>query len=88
MDKLECLLPHMDARVLIYINPSLDLHNYITFDLDDQMVTFPTMFLGSINTCFLCRRDGHMRHAFFLIKTKKKPNPNSIIKYTVVHCAL
>ncbi|GLJ44341.1 hypothetical protein SUGI_0928640 [Cryptomeria japonica] len=82
MDSTDSPLPHIDARVLMSLSPGLDIPNEIRFVFDGHEFSCPIYFLGRINACFLCRREGHMRRACPILK--KKPPPKEQAQDTPV----
>lgn len=52
-------LPYLDARILIAINPKIDILEVLRIDMEDEFSSFPTEILGSLNACFLFHREFH-----------------------------
>lgn len=68
------LVPNLDARVLTSINPRVDIPRIIDIKLWDESFTCILETLGGLNSCFLCRREGHIRRSCPILSRRSKPN--------------
>lgn len=72
VDNTHSLVPHMDDRVLILINFDKNLPKFIA-NVDEEPMVYIVEYLGGINTCFICRREGHFQRNFSILM-KHKPH--------------
>lgn len=72
------LVPNLDAKVLISINPGVDISRFIDIKLQNDSFTYILETLGGLNSCFLCRREGHVRHSCPILSNRPKPFANPL----------
>lgn len=54
IDNSPNLIPHLDAKVLVSINPGHDVPRFIDIKIDEEPISCLIETLGGINSCFLC----------------------------------
>lgn len=78
VDNSSSLIPHLDARVLISINPGFDFPKMVNINLEKELVVCPIEILGGVNAFFLCRKEGHIcRNCPIINKTKGLDRPRN-----------
>lgn len=78
IDETTCLVPNLDARMLVLIKPGIDIPPSLTLNVNEETFVYPIEMLGGLNACFLCKKEGHLRKNCPIINRRNhKPNSNS-----------
>lgn len=79
IEKSRVTLPHLDARILVSFHSRVKISDAIELEFDGKLYKCEIEALGGLNSCFLCKTNGHQKRDFSrLVNRKNNGKPSRV----------